>query len=258
MSKKRRAPGYGAFFISATVTRVLFYALLFAWAQFSWAAADFCKPEHFDETVVVTRIFDGTPEVGGHSGEAEPHAIEARQYLADLLASDRHIGLVYDQLRYDKYDRLLAYVYRNDGLDLARVLLQRGLAVVLVMPPNVKNAACYAAAELSARRERRGLWSHYYQPGAAQQRVSNNHSFRVVKGKLARLRNTRRSIWLYITGDVSLRIDRNDLGYFSEVPSARWIGKEIVASGWLVSYRNGLYMRIRHPSALREAAKPDQ
>jgi micrococcal nuclease len=58
----------------------------------------------------------------------------------------------------DPYGRSLAYVWLPDGRMLNRLLLERGYAQLLTIPPNVDNASAFAAAARAARRAGSGLW----------------------------------------------------------------------------------------------------
>jgi micrococcal nuclease len=58
----------------------------------------------------------------------------------------------------DRYGRALAYVWLADGRFLNRLLLLRGLAQPLTIPPNVEYALSFARAARRAREAERGLW----------------------------------------------------------------------------------------------------
>jgi micrococcal nuclease len=62
----------------------------------------------------------------------------------------------------DRYGRALVYVWLGDGRFLNRLLLARGYAQTLTIPPNVEYADDFAAAARRARTRGRGLWA----PGA--------------------------------------------------------------------------------------------
>jgi micrococcal nuclease len=59
----------------------------------------------------------------------------------------------------DRYDRLLAYVYRvKDDLFVNLELAQQGYADLLTYPPNVAHVEDFTAAVTEARDAGRGLW----------------------------------------------------------------------------------------------------
>jgi micrococcal nuclease len=70
----------------------------------------------------------------------------------------RTVSLTYDQVCDDRYGRPLAYV-RVDGADVGELLVARGYACVLHIPPaGDDRAAAYRSLEDQARQARRGLW----------------------------------------------------------------------------------------------------
>jgi micrococcal nuclease len=59
----------------------------------------------------------------------------------------------------DRYGRALAYVWLDDGRFLNRLLLARGYAQTLTIPPNVEYVDDFAAAAQGARGRGLGLWA---------------------------------------------------------------------------------------------------
>jgi micrococcal nuclease len=76
------------------------------------------------------------------------------------LVAGREVRLVPDAEARDRYGRLLAYVYPASGGPMVNeVLVRRGYARPLTIPPNVSHAARFAALARGAREAGRGLWS---------------------------------------------------------------------------------------------------
>lgn len=99
-----------------------------------------------------------TPEVAHEPGEtSEPFAEEATAANERLLG-EGPVRLVFDVERRDRYGRLLAYVYVDDAM-VNEALLREGLAVVLTIPPNVRHAERFVAAQQEGRAAQEGLWS---------------------------------------------------------------------------------------------------
>ena len=65
----------------------------------------------------------------------------------------------------DRYGRALAYVWLDDGRFLNRMLVARGFAQALTVPPNVEYEDILVRAARSAREAGRGLWGP---PGCAE------------------------------------------------------------------------------------------
>ncbi len=76
------------------------------------------------------------------------------------LVGGERVRLVLDAEPRDRYGRLLAYVYRvRDGRFVNALLVRRGYAQPLTIPPNVAHAEEFRALAATARRAGRGLWS---------------------------------------------------------------------------------------------------
>jgi len=68
------------------------------------------------------------------------------------------VRLEYDRLRYDRYGRLLAYVFLPDGVMVNAELVRRGLARVYLHPPNTRYRKVLVQAQRRALEARRGIW----------------------------------------------------------------------------------------------------
>lgn len=232
-------------------------------------AAAQCAPDRVDERVRVSRIIDGdtvelhdgrrvrligidTPEIGHDGAPSEPLALKARTRLEQLLAPRANsITLRYDQEREDRYRRVLAHAFLEDGASLTAELLDQGMGVALILPPNGWNAPCYQEAEHRARTRRLGVWSlPSYQPVRADTLRPYARGFRIVKGRVERVGGGPRSIWLNLAGPLAVRIDREDLPYFQTFRPDALRGRTVIARGWLYEEKGELRMQVRHPAAL--------
>lgn len=97
-----------------------------------------------------------TPETKHPTKGIECFGPEAAAFTTTRLL-DEVVQLELDVERRDRYGRLLAYVV-VDGERFNDELLRRGFARFLVIPPNDAHGRELLAAELDARRHRRGLW----------------------------------------------------------------------------------------------------
>ncbi|HWB70293.1 MAG TPA: thermonuclease family protein [Solirubrobacterales bacterium] len=74
------------------------------------------------------------------------------------LVEHRTVRLVFGEERRDVYGRLLAYVYLKRRFVNA-MLVDKGLARTLTIPPNDRYAPLFKRLEMHAARAGRGLWS---------------------------------------------------------------------------------------------------
>jgi micrococcal nuclease len=100
-----------------------------------------------------------TPESVAPERPVECFGPEAKARTAALLPAGTAVRLERDVEARDKYDRLLAYVFRaEDDLLVNLVLVEEGYAESVAYPPNVARQGELDAAEVAARRTGRGLW----------------------------------------------------------------------------------------------------
>ncbi|MFH0855932.1 MAG: thermonuclease family protein [Candidatus Omnitrophota bacterium] len=74
------------------------------------------------------------------------------------LVEGKRVSLEFDAGKYDRYKRLLAYVYLKDGTFVNAKIVEEGYASLLTIPPNVKYADLFLRLYRQARQNRRGLW----------------------------------------------------------------------------------------------------
>jgi micrococcal nuclease len=96
-----------------------------------------------------------TPEV---YGKQECYGREASAFVKRLLHRGSEVRYRVGPEPRDRYGRLLAYVWLEDGRFLNLLLAEDGYAVPLTIPPNVDYAARFVAAARRARERNRGLW----------------------------------------------------------------------------------------------------
>lgn len=254
--------------VSALLQKALLASAFCVWvhAHGAWA----CEPDRIDARVTVKQVFDGdtvrlvdgrhlrfigldTPEMGRDGAPPEPLAEAATQALERLLAqSDGRLLLRMDAETRDRHRRLLAHPFLPDGRSLTAELLRRGLATVLIVPPNGWNLECYLAAEGEARAHGRGLWalpSHH--PVEAVELPRTARGFRLVRGRVARVGRSRYAVWINLEGGVTGKIAREDLPAFHGLDLDRLEGRRVELRGRLYAHQRQLRIRLRHPYALR-------
>lgn len=101
-----------------------------------------------------------TPETKKPNTPVECFGKEASAHMEELLPPGTPVRLERDAEQRDRYDRLLAYVYRSDdGLFVNLAMAQDGYAAQLTVPPNVAHVDEFTQAAREAREQGRGLWS---------------------------------------------------------------------------------------------------
>lgn len=74
------------------------------------------------------------------------------------LCLGKKVRLEFDVEKRDRYRRLLAYVYLEDGTFVNARILEDGFGQVMTIPPNVKYSDYFLKLQGEARKNNRGLW----------------------------------------------------------------------------------------------------
>ena len=100
-----------------------------------------------------------TPEsVSSNKEKNNNYGKEASKYTKDRLEG-KMISIEFDVQETDKYGRLLAYVYLEDGKMYNKELLEKGYAQVATYPPNVKYVKEFKEIQKQAKENNVGFWA---------------------------------------------------------------------------------------------------
>ncbi len=111
----------------------------------------------FGDRVTVRYVGIDTPEIHHPMKGVERAGKEASEANRKLV-DGKTVRLEFDVQEQDRYGRLLAYVYLEDGTFVNAWLVQHGYAAVMTVPPNVKQQELFLMLQREAREDRRGLW----------------------------------------------------------------------------------------------------
>ncbi len=111
----------------------------------------------FGDRVKVSYIGVDTPETHHPMRGVEPYGKEAAEANRKLV-EDKTVILKFDVEQRDRYGRLLAYIYLEDGTFVNAWLVEHGYAMVMTVPPNVKHQQMFLKLQREAREAGRGLW----------------------------------------------------------------------------------------------------
>ncbi len=89
----------------------------------------------------------------------EPWGRRAKEYLRRLIKeSGGKVFVEMDVTKYDKYDRLLAYLWTPHGDLINEQMVRGGYAVLFTIQPNSAYADRFKKAQQDARSGKRGIW----------------------------------------------------------------------------------------------------
>ena len=101
-----------------------------------------------------------TPETNHETLGEQPYGPEAKQFVKQLLDGQQTVYLEFDVSYRDKYKRLLAYVYTEDGISVQEQLLKNSLArVAYIYDPNTKHVDWFKSIQKTAQKSATGIWS---------------------------------------------------------------------------------------------------
>lgn len=107
-----------------------------------------------------------TPETVAPGRPVQCYGAEASAFLAALIPVGTEVRLERDAVARDRYDRLLAYVYRTDDDLLVNLeLVEQGYADAVTYGDNEALYPQLVAAKADARDAGRGLWGVCGGPG---------------------------------------------------------------------------------------------
>jgi len=108
--------------------------------------------------------------------KAEPYGYEAKKFNKTLVLSKR-VRLEFDTQKYDRYGRLLAHVFLNNGTFVNAKMIEEGFARCLYIKPNTKYHERLLKFQQEAMSAKKGIWKAWKEKNDIQY-VGNQRSKR--------------------------------------------------------------------------------
>lgn len=198
-----------------------------------------------------------TPETRHHKQKGEAYSGKAREALREKLKQDDYkVRLLYGREKKDKYSRVLAHLFLNDGTNISSWLLQQGYAKTLAIPPNVEFAECYKKAEKTAQQKSFNIWklkrNGLYTTDSISPKTKGYIRLRGVVKNRKRYKNALLlTLQSHHKKPIQVTIKNKNQRYFKSVNFDRLIGKSIIVSGMLKNKRNKRIIQLNHSSQLQ-------
>jgi endonuclease YncB( thermonuclease family) len=187
--------------------------------------------------------------------KAWPLAEEAKRAL-EQLALGRQVRFVLTPDPKDRYGRVLAHLYRQDGLWIQGEMLKKGMARVYTFPDNALLARQMLAHESEARAGKKGIWAHpFFRVRQVTETPQLIDSFQIVEGRVRAVFEAKRGTYVDFGEDY-----REDFSLF--IPKARrrsfaragialeaLANRELRVRGWL-KRGNGPLIEVTHPEQI--------
>jgi micrococcal nuclease len=188
-----------------------------------------------------------TPEISDTTDDTPLEALLAKRFTFHHIYRKR-VRLSYDQETEDKYGRLLAYVWTEDGLFNDFILKEGFARVFLKFPFALKNKFIHAQKE--AQEQGRGFWHQESYPLITAQQVRDHigtlNRVRFLCGRL-----TRSGDFLFLQakyGDFAALIPEAYLSFFDDIQ--RMKGRFIQVFGFVEEYKGQPQIMLFFPSQI--------
>lgn len=191
-----------------------------------------------------------TPEIANRHRDAEPGGDMAKQWLEQRLESGV-MFIEYDQRQLDQYERLLAYCYDESGEMLNKGLLRDGMAMMTIMPPNMRYSEVFTELEQAAQRQQIGIWAMpEYQRRSVDilKKTPPPRGWQRLLVRPVEIVEQRQSVLLRVNDQFALRIANEHLPLFGDLHD--YLNQDWQVQGWLSRRQQSFFMQVRHPSAL--------
>lgn len=150
------------------VSYLIFFLLVLSCSQAVAEADNWYKVKWVDDgdTIVlmdgrhVRYIGVNSPEIDHKDQKAEPYGYEAKKFNKNMVLSKR-VRLEFDTQKYDRYGRLLAYVFLSNGTFVNAKMIEEGYAYCLYKSPNVKYHKKLLQFQRDSMSAKKGIWHNW-------------------------------------------------------------------------------------------------
>lgn len=207
------------------------------------------------ETVRLVGIQSPKLPLGRPDFEPWPLADEAKAEL-ERLALGKTLDLWFGGRRLDRYGRLLAQLYAEDGTWIQGAMLEAGMARVYTFADNRALAEEMFARERAGRAAGRGLWADpYYRILAPEEAAGYVGTFQLVEGTVVSAAVVKGRGYLNFgedwKEDFTATASKADLKLFEKagIDFVGYEGRTVRVRGWLKSF-NGPMIEVTHPEQI--------
>jgi len=176
-------------------------------------------------------------------------AQRATEVLETWLPRGESVVLHIGDEPYDHHDRLLAHITRaSDGLAVAHLMVQRGLAVQSAVAPTTRCVLDFVALENHAVAANLGLWKvRELMSISANKLNARSHGFKLISGTVTNVKSRKRHDELFVGKQLRVKV-RRELA--KQMSLQTLLGKNIEVRGWLSNNNNQTYLWLHHAANL--------
>lgn len=191
-----------------------------------------------------------TPEIESRFRASESGGVAAKEWLRQQIQRQgKKVYLELDEEKHDRYKRLLAHIYLPDGKHLNLALIENGLGIINIIPPNIRHADKMLKAQRKAEERHIGVWSTpNYQPRPLAQITDPRKGWQRFIGTAKSIKQSRKYTRLIFDHNTVVLIANDNLKLFPKLE--KYLGEEIEIRGWVSRSKEQRSILIQHPSAL--------
>ena len=162
-----------------------FAAVILLAAAEQLSAADWIKVRWVDDGDTVVLMDDrrvryigiNAPEIAHGKEKAEPFGYAAKKFNIKLVHK-KNVRLEYDREKKDRYGRVLAYVFLQNGLFVNKEMIRQGYAYYLPQRETIRYSKDMLKAQQEAMTAKRGIWKNWREKGKNKGYIGNRKSKR--------------------------------------------------------------------------------
>ncbi len=190
-----------------------------------------------------------TPEIESRHRPAEQGGLAAKLWLQSKLQQGK-VYLEYDQVKRDKYKRLLAHCFLLNNEHLNKTILETGLASLSILPPNISYSETLITAQKKAEHAKVGIWSAIeYKPRTVSSlSKDNSKGWQRFLATATAIKKSRKYVRLTLDKNVDMRIPVANLDLFPKLET--YLGKPLEIRGWASRSKQHFSILVNHPSAI--------
>lgn len=184
-----------------------------------------------------------------------PLGYEAKQALADITLN-KNVSLYYGGRKMDRYGRLLAHLFLNDGTWIQGEMLKKGMARVYSFADNRSIIPEMMTEEKIAFDNNIGIWNlDFYKIKKQENSGQYTNSFQIISGKVIEVATVRSTTFLNFGDDYKTDFTIVIPGRVKSMMEKAgqnvtdFKNKHILVRGWL-KYYNGPSIELTHPEQI--------
>jgi len=220
----------------------------------------------YDGDTIKVRLADGkqekirligidAPETSSKDKKTRLNAFYSKRFVFKSLYKTQ-VRIEYDWEKRDKYERLLAYIWTEDGTLFNEYVIQRGFAAAYTrFPFKAEYRKRFLDAEQYAKHRENGIWKKEPFPLISKKEAPAHMGMLVSYEFVCAATRDQGNLWLLESkeGDFGATVYKKYQHLFPDVNSL--IGKKLTVSGLLEAYRGQPQIMLFDPSQLRKDNK---